>query len=105
MKEGEEVEVGGVGRGEGREVERHRKREREQSRAGQGFIPADRGRDMTPIGEEAGYKGREREGGVEMGEEEEEEGGREGRSREGLGGAGGEGSINLLRNSFALGKV
>lgn len=45
--------------------------------AGRGFILADSGRDMTPVGEETEYKGRNRGGGggAEMEETERERGG------------------------------
>ncbi len=49
--------------GELRLTERDRKREggkrEEIARGEQGFIPADRGRDMTPVGKETDNKGRD----------------------------------------------
>lgn len=76
-------------------TERETKAERGESEgggAGQGFIPADRGRDMTPVGEETVYKGRDRGGGgAEMEEERRRETG-------GGGASGGGGSINWFRN-------
>lgn len=41
-----------------RETGRKKKGERAKWGAEQGFIPADRGRDMTTVGEEADCKGR-----------------------------------------------
>lgn len=50
--------------------------------AGHGFIPADRGRDMTPVGEETDYEGRDRGGGgAEMEERQREAGGKGGEGR------------------------
>lgn len=77
---------------------REGERARGRGGAGRGFIPADRARDMTPVGEETDYNWRDRGGGggAEMEERQREAGGR---------GIGGGGSINWFRNSFALGKV
>ena len=68
----------------GRETEVKRGGRVKKGEAGQGFIPADKGRDMTPVGEETDYKGRDRGGGrgAEMEEEK--------RQREAGGGALGE---------------
>ena len=60
-----------------------------EGEAGQGFIPADKGRDMTPVGEETDYKGGDRGGGAEMEEEE--------RQREARGWWWGWGSINWFQ--------